>query len=303
MKHNNHHEASPSPPSCPLLLPILLMAKNQPPILKTCLEALEELARLKRQEKEVDGTAETLRKTFAHVNTASTPVNTASPSRNITSLEDIDEVPNDGIFTDASYDDEGAVADFTNLESTVNVSSIPQYRIHSTHPTTQILRDLNSVVQTRSKVNKSLGAHAFTASTPIETKKPLVKDAEAATVDVTPKNSHLHAVKRIFRYLKGQLKLGLWHPRESAFDLEAYTDSDYAGANLDRKSTIEGCQFLGSYTDKVKVINAKDEGISAAGETLNAATLTDERKYTLTKETLKRMMALRLIVKSESEAA
>nr|GEW29027.1 putative reverse transcriptase domain-containing protein [Tanacetum cinerariifolium] len=54
------------------------------------------------------------------VNTASTPVNTASPLRNIPSLEDIYEAPNDRIFTSASYDDEGTVADFTNLESTVN---------------------------------------------------------------------------------------------------------------------------------------------------------------------------------------
>ncbi|GJR28938.1 hypothetical protein Tco_1105170 [Tanacetum coccineum] len=63
---------------------------------------------------------------------------------------------------------------------------------------------------------------------------------------VNPKVSHLHAVKRIFRYLKGQPKLGLWYPKDSPFDLVAYTDSDYAGASLDRKSTIGGCQFLGS---------------------------------------------------------
>nr|GEV72985.1 putative ribonuclease H-like domain-containing protein [Tanacetum cinerariifolium] len=92
-----------------------------------------------------------------YVNTASTPVNTASPSKNVStagpsypdlstfanqddsyipSLEDIYEVSNDGIFTSASYDDEGAVADFTNLESTVNVSPIPQSRIHFIHSTT-----------------------------------------------------------------------------------------------------------------------------------------------------------------------
>ncbi|GKB01753.1 hypothetical protein Tco_0829797, partial [Tanacetum coccineum] len=53
------------------------------------------------------------------------------------------------------------------------------------------------------------------------------------------------AVKRIFRYLKGQPKLGLWYPRDSPFDLEAFLDSDYAGASLDRKSTTRGCQFLG----------------------------------------------------------
>ncbi|GKD63649.1 hypothetical protein Tco_1305757 [Tanacetum coccineum] len=66
-----------------------------------------------------------------------------------------------------------------------------------------------------------------------------------ARFQVTPKVSHLHAVKRIFRYLKGQPKLGLWYPRDSSFDLEAFSDSDYAGASLDRKSTTRGCQFLG----------------------------------------------------------
>ncbi|GJT69012.1 putative reverse transcriptase domain-containing protein [Tanacetum coccineum] len=67
----------------------------------------------------------------------------------------------------------------------------------------------------------------------------------APSFQVTPKVLHLHAVKRIFRYLKGQPKLGLWYPRDSPFDLEAFSDSDYAGASLDRKSTTGGCQFLG----------------------------------------------------------
>ncbi|GJV34060.1 putative ribonuclease H-like domain-containing protein, partial [Tanacetum coccineum] len=62
---------------------------------------------------------------------------------------------------------------------------------------------------------------------------------------VTPKTSHLNAVKRIFKYLKGKPNLGLWYPRESPFDLEAFSDSDYGGSNLDRKSTTGGCQFLG----------------------------------------------------------
>ncbi|GJW47238.1 putative ribonuclease H-like domain-containing protein [Tanacetum coccineum] len=116
-----------------------------------------------------------------------------------------------------------------------------------------------------------------TASTLIETQRPLTKDTEATDVDVhlyrsmigslmyltasrpdimfavcncsrfqvTPKTSHLNAVKRIFRYLKGKSNLGLWYPRVSPFDLEAYSDSDYAGANLYRKSTTGGCQFLG----------------------------------------------------------
>ncbi|GKE52330.1 uncharacterized mitochondrial protein-like protein [Tanacetum coccineum] len=115
------------------------------------------------------------------------------------------------------------------------------------------------------------------ASTPMETHKPLLKVADGEDVDehiyrsmigslmyltssrldimfdvcvcprfqVNPKVSHLHAVKRIFRYLKGQPKLGLWYPKDSPFDLVAYTDSDYAGASLDIKSTTGGCQFLG----------------------------------------------------------
>nr|GEX65772.1 hypothetical protein [Tanacetum cinerariifolium] len=62
---------------------------------------------------------------------------------------------------------------------------------------------------------------------------------------VTPKECHMHAVKRNFRYLKGYPKLGLWYPKESPFDLVAYSDSDYDGATQDHKSTTRGCQFLG----------------------------------------------------------
>ncbi|GJW30483.1 hypothetical protein Tco_0047358 [Tanacetum coccineum] len=65
-----------------------------------------------------------------------------------------------------------------------------------------------------------------------------------ARFQVTPKVLHSHAVKRIFRYLKGQPNLGLWYPRNSPFDLVAYSNSDYARASLDRKSTMGGCQFL-----------------------------------------------------------
>ncbi|GKD59984.1 hypothetical protein Tco_1297493 [Tanacetum coccineum] len=52
-----------------------------------------------------------------------------------------------------------------------------------------------------------------------------------------PKESYLIAVKRIFRYLKGTPSLGLWYPKCSGFDLKGYSDSDYAGCNIDRKST------------------------------------------------------------------
>ncbi|GKB23083.1 retrovirus-related pol polyprotein from transposon TNT 1-94 [Tanacetum coccineum] len=116
------------------------------------------------------------------------------------------------------------------------------------------------------------------ASTPVDLEKPLVKDGDADDVDVhlyrsmirslmyltasrpdimfavcacarfqvTLKTSHLLAVKRIFRYLKGKPTLGLWYSRDSPFELVAYTNSDYAGATQDRKSTTRGCQFLGN---------------------------------------------------------
>ncbi|KAI3828361.1 hypothetical protein L1987_02461 [Smallanthus sonchifolius] len=60
-----------------------------------------------------------------------------------------------------------------------------------------------------------------------------------------PKESHMIAVNRIFRYLKGKPQLGLWYSKQQSFDFKAYTDSDYDGCNLDRKSTSGGCQFLG----------------------------------------------------------
>ncbi|GKC31822.1 retrovirus-related pol polyprotein from transposon TNT 1-94 [Tanacetum coccineum] len=111
------------------------------------------------------------------------------------------------------------------------------------------------------------------ASTHVDLEKPLVKNRDVDDVDVhlyrsmirslmyltasrpdimfavcacarfqvTPKTSHLLAVKRIFRYLKGKPTLGLWYSRDSLFELVPYTDSDYAGATQDRKSTTGGC--------------------------------------------------------------
>nr|GEW70747.1 putative ribonuclease H-like domain-containing protein [Tanacetum cinerariifolium] len=72
------------------------------------------------------------------------------------------------------------------------------------------------------------------ASTLIDTEKPLLKDLDGEDVDV-----------HIYRYLKGKPHLGLWYPKDSPFNLVVYSDSDYAGASLERKSTTGGCQFLG----------------------------------------------------------
>ncbi|GJY04579.1 hypothetical protein Tco_0370519 [Tanacetum coccineum] len=61
---------------------------------------------------------------------------------------------------------------------------------------------------------------------------------------VNLKVSHLHDVKKIFRYFKGQPKLGLWYTKDSPFDLVAYTNSDYAGASLDGKSTTGEAEYV-----------------------------------------------------------
>nr|GEY94233.1 hypothetical protein [Tanacetum cinerariifolium] len=125
-----------------------------------------------------------------------------------------------------------------------------------------------------------------TASTPMETQKPLLKDEDSkelnvhmyrsmigslmyltssrpdimfavgayARYQVNPEVSHLHAMKRIFRYLKGQPKLSIWYLKDSPLDLVAYTDSDYAGASLYRKSTIGGYQLVSWKCKKQTVV-------------------------------------------------
>nr|GEY00866.1 hypothetical protein [Tanacetum cinerariifolium] len=135
-------------------------------------------------------------------------------------------------------------------------------------------------------VAKILRKFSFTdvksASTPMETEKSLLKDLDGEDVDVhiyrsmigllmyltssrpdimfavcsyaqiqvTPKVLHFHAVKRIFRYLKGKPPVGLWYPKDSLFNLVSYSDSEYDGASLDRKSITGGCQFLGVSTPR-----------------------------------------------------
>ncbi|GJW79803.1 hypothetical protein Tco_0143778 [Tanacetum coccineum] len=300
------------------------------------------------------------------VNTASTPVSTASPydglsftnltntdkdDSEIPALEEIYDNPTAGIFTNASYDDEGAVADFTNLETIVNASPIPTSRINSIHPSTLILGDPKSIseaLEDESWVDamqeellqfkiqkvlilvdlpygkKAIGtkwvyrnkkdergvvvrnkariediriflAFAFfmgfivyqmdvksasvwqtlmrdldvmnfetlvkyvaernlkkfdfvvgkAGCTPIETQKPLVKDEEASDVDVHLYRSMIGSLMYLSASRPDIMFAVYAYSRVSSFDLEAYSDSDHAGANLDRKSTIGGCQFLG----------------------------------------------------------
>nr|GEY10499.1 uncharacterized mitochondrial protein AtMg00810-like [Tanacetum cinerariifolium] len=231
------------------------------------------------------------------------------PDLNMPSLEDI------GIFED-SHDDEdvfSAEADFYNLDSTFQMSSMGELtfflELQVKHKKEGIFISQNKYVAEILK--KFRFSDVKKASTPMETSKPLLKDENGKEVDVhmyrsmigslmyltssmsdimfvvcacaryqvTPKVSHLHVVKRIFRYLKGQPKLGLWYPMDSSFDLVAYTNSDYVGVSLDRKSTTEGCEFLGcrliswQYKKQIVVVNSTTEAeyvacLSCCGQVL-----------------------------------
>nr|GFA16725.1 hypothetical protein [Tanacetum cinerariifolium] len=148
---------------------------------------------------------------------------------NMPDLEDV------SIFNFSNDDeDDGIVANMNNLDTTIQVSPIPTKRIHEDYPLDQIIRDLHLATQTK-KISKNLEEHGFikvkTASIPVETQKPLLKDKDGEEVDVhmyrsmigslmyltssrpdimftvyacaryqvNPKISHLYAVKRIFR--------------------------------------------------------------------------------------------------------
>nr|CAN68883.1 hypothetical protein VITISV_015907 [Vitis vinifera] len=66
-----------------------------------------------------------------------------------------------------------------------------------------------------------------------------------ATFQSCPKESHLSAVKRILRYLKGTMDIGLWYPKGDNFELIGFSDADFAGCKVVRKSTSDTCHFLG----------------------------------------------------------
>nr|GEV82642.1 hypothetical protein [Tanacetum cinerariifolium] len=133
-----------------------------------------------------------------------------------------------------------------------------------------------------------------TSSTPMETSKPLLKDENDEDVDVhlyrsmigslmyltssrpdimfavcacarfqvTPKVSHLLVVKRIFRYLKGQPKLGLWYPKDLPFNLEAYTNNDYAGTSVPTEVITDEAVYKEMY-DSVERATTTATGLDA----------------------------------------
>nr|GEZ15197.1 hypothetical protein [Tanacetum cinerariifolium] len=198
------------------------------------------------------------------VNAASTPVtavglNSANNTNSLSAAGPSNTAVNIIYFDDK--EDVGAEADFSNLETSITVSPIPTTRVHKDHHVTQIIglqvkqkQDGIFISQDKyvAKILRKFGLRdGKSASTLIDTEKPLLKDPDGEDLDVhtyrsmigslmyltssrpdnmfaicacacfqvTPKASHLHAVKKIF--------------------------SDYARSSLDRKSTTGGCQFLG----------------------------------------------------------
>ena len=67
-----------------------------------------------------------------------------------------------------------------------------------------------------------------------------------ARFQAAPRQNHYQAALNILKYVKGSADVGLWYPKDENFDLHGFTDSDYAGCRVDRKSTSGTCQFLGN---------------------------------------------------------
>nr|GEX58089.1 hypothetical protein [Tanacetum cinerariifolium] len=106
---------------------------------------------------------------------------------------------------------------------------------------------------------------------------------------VTPKECHLHAVKRIFRYLKGHPKLGLCYPKDSLFDLVAYSDSDYGGDTQDKKSTTAAS----GYGQVLWIQNQLlDYGIETTDEGTKIIPTVDGKLRTIFKSSIRRNLKL-----------
>nr|GEU67326.1 retrovirus-related Pol polyprotein from transposon TNT 1-94 [Tanacetum cinerariifolium] len=270
-------------------------------------EDLEKEAECKDQEKEDNvNSTNNVNTVSLTVNVANTNEDNELPfDLNMPALEDV------SIFNFSNDDeDDGIVADMNNLDTTIQIKEevyvcqpsgfedldFPDrvykvkkalYGLHQAPKAwymgeltfflgLQVKQKKDGIFISQDKhiaeISKKFGfTDVKTASKPMETQKPLLKDEDGKEVDVhmyrsmisllmyltssrpdimfvvcacagyqvNLKVSHFHVVKRIFRYLKGQPKLGFWYLKDSPFDLVAYIDSDYAGASLDRKFTTK----------------------------------------------------------------
>ncbi|GJY26098.1 retrovirus-related pol polyprotein from transposon TNT 1-94 [Tanacetum coccineum] len=203
-----------------------------------------------------------------NVNVVSSTVNVAVIEVNVVDPKTSIELPNDlnmPELEDIVYSDDdedvGAEADMNNLDAFMPVSPIPTTRIHKDNPKEEVYVCQPSGFEDPDfpdrvyKVEKALyGLH----QAPRAWYETLSTYLLENRFQVNPKVSHLHAVKRIFRYLKGQPKLGLLYLKDSPL---AYTDSDYAGASLDRKTNdppLSRVNTLGSGEDRLTLKELMD---------------------------------------------
>ncbi|GJS80129.1 putative ribonuclease H-like domain-containing protein [Tanacetum coccineum] len=214
-----------------------------------------------------------------NVNVVSLTVNTAGIEVNTVSNNTSIELPNDPnmpeleyIMYSGDYEDVGVEADMNNLDAFMLVSPIQTTRIHKDHPVEQIIGDLNSTPQTR-RMTKNLKEHGLWDATSAflyvrlkwksyvfvttRIEDPYFPDKVYKVEKVL---YGLHQAPRAWyetlstyllnnRFQRGKINKTLFIQNTKSVpvqDNQAYTDSDYAGASLDRKSTTGGCQFLGS---------------------------------------------------------
>ncbi|GKB89267.1 hypothetical protein Tco_0961539 [Tanacetum coccineum] len=108
----------------------------------------------------------------------------------------------------------------------------------------------NTKVYINEMLNKFGLEDSKPTKTSMSTEIKLNKDDEANSVDSSKyqensKATHLEAIKRIFRYIRGTSYLGLWYPKGTGIETVVYAHSDHAGDYVDRKSTSGVCTFMG----------------------------------------------------------
>ncbi|GJX05529.1 hypothetical protein Tco_0191445 [Tanacetum coccineum] len=134
------------------------------------------------------------------------------------------------------------------MDETLEVDEIVNIKESRNHPLENVIGNLNQ--RTLEMLKKFGLEESKPMKTPMSSDTKLTKDEECESVDSTnfqeaPKISHLEAVKRIFRYIKGTTHLGLWYPKGTDIETVVYADSDHAGDYVDRKSTSGICTFVG----------------------------------------------------------
>nr|GEX75626.1 hypothetical protein [Tanacetum cinerariifolium] len=179
------------------------------------------------------------------INVANNEVNIVGGKSSIELLDDpnMPDLEDFSISEDSNEDFFGADADLNNMESTFQVSHIPIIIIHKDHPFEQVIKDLQSAPQIRRMSTRKEMCTEFEKMMHKKFQMSAIRELTFFLgLQVKQKEDRIFISQD--KYLKGQPKLGLWYPKDSPFDLVAYTDSDYTGASLDRKSTTGEDEYV-----------------------------------------------------------